>query len=50
MLIDPKGVRRMPSERPGDGGDHHDVYPWLALVGAAVAVAILFTAIEGGLL
>lgn len=38
------------SDSLGDGGDHRNVYPWLALVGAAVAVAILFTAIEGGLL
>jgi hypothetical protein len=36
--------------RPTGGDDHGDVYPWLALIGAAVVVAILFTAIEGGLL
>jgi len=34
----------------GDSHDDADVYPWLALIGAAVAVAILFTAVVGGVL
>lgn len=40
------------TDRPGDRDEHADasVFPWLALVGAAVGVGLLFTAIEGGLL
>lgn len=40
------------TERPGDGDDHADagVFPWVALIGAAVGVAVLFAAIVGGVL